>query len=82
MFPGVEEKNASSNYLRVPRPKGNIVLITDASDVGEGATIYRWQEFNPAELFHCHYRTTGLNRDGTLKHDHPSSEWQLVPLGH
>ena len=37
---------------------------------------------NPAELSHCHYRTSGLNRDGSLKHDYPTSEWRLVPLGH
>ena len=36
----------------------------------------------PAELTHCHYRTSGLHRDGSLKHDYPTSEWRLVPLGH
>ena len=59
-----------------------MILITAASDVGEGGTIYEWQELNPAELPHCHYRTSGLNRDGSLKHDYLSSEWRLVPLGH
>ena len=52
------------------------------SDVGGGGTIYQWQELNPAGLTHCHYRTSGLNRDGSLKHDYPTSEWRLVPLGH
>ena len=28
---------------------------------------------------HCHYRTSGLNQDGTMKHDYPSNEWRLVP---
>ena len=78
----MKKKIASSNCLGVPRPEGEIVLITDASDVGGGGTIYQWQELNPAELTHCHYRTTGLNRDGSLKHDYPTSEWRLVPLGH
>ena len=77
-----KKKIASSNCLGVPRPKGEIVLITDASDVGGGGTIYQWQELNPAELTHCHYRISGLNRDGSLKHDYPTSEWRLVPLGH
>ena len=40
---------ASSNCLGVPRPEGEIVLITDASDVGGGGTIYQWQELNPAK---------------------------------
>ena len=81
-FQELKKKIASSNCLGVPRPKGEIVLITDASDVGGGGTIYQWQELNPAELTYCHYCTSGLNRDGSLKHDYPSSDWQLVPLGH
>ena len=78
----LKKKNASSNCLRVPRPDGRIVLITDASDVGGVGTIYQLQELKQAELTHCHYRTTGLNRDGSLKHDCPFNEWRLVPLGH
>ena len=78
----MKKKIASSNCLGVPRPKGGIVLITDAKDVGGGGTIYQWQELRPAELTHCHYRTSGLNPDGSLKHDYPTSEWRLVPLGY
>ena len=81
-FQELKKKIASSNCLGVPRPEGEIVLITDASDVGGGGMIYQWQELNPAELTHCHYRTSGLNRDGSLKHGYPTSEWRLVPLGH
>ena len=33
-FQVLKKKIASSNCLGVPRPKGEIVLITDASDVG------------------------------------------------
>ena len=81
-FQELKKKIASSNCLGVPRPKGEIVLITDASDVGGRGTIYQWQELNPAELTHCHYHTSVLNHDGSLKHDYPTSEWQVVPLGH
>ena len=81
-FQELKKKIASSNCLGVPRPKGEIVLITDASDVGGDGTTYQWQEANPAGLTHCHYRTSGLNRDGSFKHDYPTSEWRLVPLGH
>ena len=81
-FQELRKKIASSNCLGVPRPKGRIVLITDASDVGRGGMIYQSQELNPAEVTHCHHRTSGLNRDGSLKHDYPTSEWRLVPLGH
>ena len=80
-FEELQRKIASSDCLGVPCPKGETVLITDASGVGGGGMIYQWQELNPAELTHCEYRTSGLNRDGSLKHDYPSSEWRLVPLG-
>ena len=40
MFQELKKKIASSNCLGVPRPKGEIVLITDASDVGGGGTMY------------------------------------------
>ena len=73
----MKKKIAPSNCLGVPRHKGEIVLITVASDVGGVGTIYQWQELDPAELAHCHYRTSGLSRDGSLKHDYPSSEWRL-----
>ena len=56
-FHELKKKIASSNCLGVPRPKGEIVLITDASDVGGGGTIYQLQELNPAELSHCNNRT-------------------------
>ena len=81
-FQELKKKIASSNCLVVPHPKGQIVLITDASGVGGVGTIYQWQGLNPAELTHCHYRTSGLNRDGSLKHDYPTSELRLVPPGH
>ena len=69
-FQELKKKIASSNCLRVLRPKGEIVLITDASDVGGVGTIYQWHEVNRTELTHCHYHTSGLNRDGSLKHDY------------
>ena len=74
-FQEFKKEIASSNCLRVSRPKRKIVLITDASDVGGVGTIYEWQQLNPAELTHCHYLTRGLNRDGSLRHTYPSSEW-------
>ena len=60
---------------------GKIILVTDACDVGGGGALYQWHELNPAELSHCQFQTSGLNRDGTLKHDYPANEWRMVPLG-
>ena len=78
----MKKKIASSNCLGVARPKGEIVLITDDSDVGGDGTIYQWQGLSAAELTRCHDRTTGLHCGCSLKHDYPSNEWPLVPLGH
>ena len=80
-FQELQRKIASPNFLAVPRSEGEIILITDASDVGGAGMIYQWQELNPAELTHCQYRTSGFNCAGSPKHDYPYSEWRLVPLG-
>ena len=80
-FQELKKKTSSTNCLGVPRPKGEITLVTDACDVGGGGTLYQWQDLNPAELSHCQFQTSGPNRDGTLNHDYPANEWRLVPLG-
>ena len=36
----LKKKNSSTNCLRVPHPKGKIILITDACDVGGGGVPY------------------------------------------
>ena len=81
-FQELKRKMSCTNCLGVPRPKGETILVTDACAVGGGDTLYQWQELNLAELSQCQFQTSGLNRDGTLKHDYPANEWCLVPLGH
>ena len=81
-FQELRKKIYSTNFLGVPRPRNEIIVVTDACDVGRGGTLYQWQELRPLELSHCQLQTSGLNRDGTLKHDYPANEWRLVPLGH
>ena len=71
----------STSCLGVPCPKGEVILVTDACDLGDRDTRYQWQELNPAELACCLYHTSGLSHDGTLKHDCVANEWRLVPLG-
>ena len=80
-FQELTKKTSSTNCLGVPRPKGEIILLTDACDVGGNGTLYQRQELNPAELSHCQFQTSGLNRDGSLKHGYSAKEWRLVPLG-
>ena len=81
-FQESKNKISSANCLGAPRRKGVIIRVTHASDVGGGGILYQWQQFNPAELSHCQFYTSGLNRDGTLKHDYPANAWRLMPLGH
>ena len=64
-FQELKKKIASTNCLGVPRPKVEIILVTDAYDVGGVGTLYQWQELNPAELSHCQFQTSGLNCDRT-----------------
>ena len=46
----LKKKISSTHRLGLPHPEGKRILITDASDVGVGGTLYQWQEFNPAEV--------------------------------
>ena len=46
-FQELKKKIASSNCLGVPRPKGEIVLITDASDVGGGVRSTNGRSLTP-----------------------------------
>ena len=81
-FQELKRKIYSTNCRGVPCAKGEIIFVMDACDVGGGGTLSQWQELNPAELSHCQFQTSGLNRDGTLRHDYPANEWRLLPLGH
>ena len=75
----MKKKISSTNCPGVSRPKGEIILVTDACDVGGGGTLYHWQELNPAELSHCQFQNSGFNRDGTLKQNYSASlaSWRL-----
>ena len=59
---------------------GEMIMITDSSDIGGGATLFQWQTLEHEQVPHGLYKTTGLNPDGTIKHDYPS-HFYLAPLG-
>ena len=86
-FQELKHKLANVKGLGIPNPEGEIVLVTDASNVGGGASIYQWQKKSPPHDPHDVNKnfedpcTQGVNKDGTLKHTHGGSEF-LVPLGH
>ena len=83
-FQELKAKIAAVTCLGVPKEKGEVIIITDASDVGGGAQILQWQQLKPQEKQEVQefYSTTGVNRDGTLKHNYNEDAWQLVPLGY
>ena len=79
-FDELKDKVANAKCSGVPRAQGEIILVTDASNVGGGGTLFQWQalekeEFDSA-ISQC--GTEGLNRDGTLKHSYPDDKWVLV----
>ena len=86
-FQELKHKLANVKGLGIPNPEGEIVLVTDASNVGGGASIHQWQKKSPPHDPHDVNKnfedpcTQGVNKDGTLKHTHGGSEF-LVPLGH
>ena len=52
-FEELKDKVANAKCLGVPRAQGEIILVTDASNVGRGGTLFQWQalqkeEFNSA----------------------------------
>ena len=75
---------ANAKCLGVPRAQPEIILVTDASNLGQDGTLFQWQALEKEEfdLAICQRGTDGLNRDGTLKHSYPDDKWVLVPLGH
>ena len=75
---------ANAKFLGMPRAKGEILLVTDASNVGGGGTLFQWQALEKEEFDSAtsQWGTDGLSREGTLKHSHPDDKWVLVPLGH
>ena len=71
---------ANAKCLGVPRAQAEIILVTDARNVGGGGTLFQWQALEKEEFNWAisQWGTDGLNRDGTLKHSYPDDKW--VPL--
>ena len=83
-FDELKDKVANAKCLGVPRAQGEIILVTDASNVGRAGTLFQWQALAKEEFYSAisQWGTDGLNRDGTLKHSYPDDKWVLIPLGH
>ena len=72
----LEDKVANAKCLGVPRAQGEILPVTDASNVGGGGTLFQWQALEKEEFDSAisQWGTDGLNRDGTLKHSYPDNK--------
>ena len=83
-FDELKDKVANAKCMGVATAQGEIVLVTDASNLGGGGTLFQWQALEKEEFDSAisQWGTEGLNRDGTLKHGYPDDKWVLVPLGH
>ena len=83
-FDELKDKVANAKCLGVPRAREEIIRVTDASNVGEGGTLFQWQAREREEFDSAisQWGTDGLNREGTLKHSYPDNKWVLVLLGH
>ena len=79
-FAELKSKIADMEVLGVPRPVGEIVLVTDSSNIGGGSTIFQWQSLVPEQIPEK-FSTFGVAPDGTFKHEYPEN-LRLVPLGH
>jgi hypothetical protein len=42
-FQELKDKIAAMEVLGVPRPFGEVVMVTDSSNIGGGSTIFQWQ---------------------------------------
>ena len=68
---------ANAECLGVPRAQGEIILVTDASNVNGGGTLFQWQALEKVDFDSAisQWGPDGLNRDGTLKHSYPEDKW-------
>ena len=75
---------ANAKCLGVTRAQGQIILVTDASNVGGGGTLLQWQALEKEEFDSALslWGTDGLSRGGILKQSYADNKRVLVPLGH
>ena len=75
---------ANAKCLGVPRAQGEVILVTDTSNVDSGGALFQWQALEKEDFDSAisEWGTEGLNRDGPLKHSYPDDKWVLVRLGH
>ena len=49
-FDELKDKVANAKCLGVPKAQGEIILVTEASNVGGGGTLFQWQALEKEEF--------------------------------
>ena len=83
-FDELKDEVANTQCLGVPKAQGEIIMVTDACNVGGGGTLFQWQALEKEEFDSAisQWATEGLDQNGTLKLSYPEYKWVLVPPGH
>ena len=80
-----KEKLGNIGMLGTHNSKEDFVVITDASLIVGGGTLFQWQkrpELGAYTVAEELQKTLGIKCDGTLKHNYDPSCWHLVLIGH
>ena len=80
-FEELRQKLASPNKLGVPHPNGEILMVTDASDIGGGSTLFQWQPKDFSQVTPSKFQTSGVDSQGNFTHNY-QGDHHLVPIGH
>ena len=79
-FEELKAKISALEILGTPRNVGEIVMITDSSDIGGGSTLLQWQCLDPRQV-PVIFSTCGSKSDGRFKNDNADNV-SPVTLGH
>ena len=75
-FDKLKDKVANAKCSGVHRAQREILLVTDASNMGGGGTLFEWQALGKEEFDSA---ISQWGTDGLM--GYPDDEWVLVPLG-
>ena len=67
----LKDKIHNAETMCALRSVGEMVMVVDASDVGGGAVLMQWQTPDPLQV--AVFATKGINPDGSMRHNYPSS---------
>ena len=84
-FQELKDQFGNTRVLGTHNSEGEFVVLTDASLVGGGDTLFQWQKLPELGVYIFAdelQKTLRINRDVTLKHKNEPRRWHLVPIGY